>query len=98
MSSKLVRDSIPDIIRIEGRIAKIHIANNEEYQSKLREKLQEEVNEFLESGNIEELADILEVVYALNDSAGVDRNILESVREKKLRDRGGFSRRIILET
>ncbi len=98
MPSKLVRDSIPDIIRAEGRVAKIRIANDEEYQLKLREKLQEEVNEFLESENVEELADILEVVYALNESAGKDRNILESICEKKFHDRGGFSKRIILET
>ncbi|MBT7706701.1 nucleoside triphosphate pyrophosphohydrolase [archaeon] len=61
--NKLVRDKIPEIIAGNGDTAATHIATDEEYRGKLREKLQEEVNEFLEELDNGELADILEVVY-----------------------------------
>jgi predicted house-cleaning noncanonical NTP pyrophosphatase (MazG superfamily) len=44
--NKLVRDKIPSIIRKDKKNPVIHIANNEEYWKKLKEKLNEEVNEF----------------------------------------------------
>ncbi len=45
--NKLVRDRIPEIIKKHGDAATTHVANSEEYWQKLREKLEEEVNEFL---------------------------------------------------
>ena len=93
---KLVRDKIPEIIESEGRKADVSFAVGEEYARLLREKLQEEVCEFLESGNPEELADILEVLFALGEECGVTREMLEELREKKFSERGGFSRKIIL--
>lgn len=95
--NKLVRDLIPEIIAAKGQEAKTHIAEREEYEQKLREKLQEEVLEFMESGTPEELADILEVVYALGAVAGVDMAQLENIRKKKADERGGFTRRVVLE-
>ena len=94
---KLVRDKIPDIIESEGRKANVSFAEGEEYVRLLREKLQEEVHEFLESGKPEELADILEVLFALGEECGVTKEALEEIREKKFVERGGFSQRIILE-
>jgi predicted house-cleaning noncanonical NTP pyrophosphatase (MazG superfamily) len=49
--AKLVRDKIPDIIRKEGRRAMTHIASDVEFRVALRQKLQEEVDEFLDSDN-----------------------------------------------
>lgn len=63
--NKLVRDRIPEIIEQSGKKAVTRIAGDGEYRQYLREKLQEEVGEFMENGNPEELADILEVVFAL---------------------------------
>ncbi|MCC6934588.1 MAG: nucleoside triphosphate pyrophosphohydrolase [Candidatus Yanofskybacteria bacterium] len=94
---KLVRDKIPDIIAEKGSTAETHIAEEAEYLEKLRAKLQEEVGEFLESNTAEELADILEVVYALGVSLGVTRDELERLRAEKAASRGGFEKRIILE-
>lgn len=75
----------------------MRIADEDEYWEKLKEKLEEEVNEFLEESNTEELADILEVVYALCDHLGIDKAHLEEVRKKKAEERGGFKERIILD-
>ena len=96
--NKLVRDKIPEIIKGKGVIPKVHIASEEEYKAKLREKLSEEVQEYLEDPCIEELADILEVVYALCSLEGVSKEQLEEVREKKAIERGGFEQKIILES
>lgn len=95
--NKLVRDKIPGIIRAKGERPVTHVADETEYFEKLRQKLREEVEEFLKSGKPEELADILEVVYALGTTAGVTRGALEQLREAKAGERGGFDGRIVLE-
>ena len=94
---KLVRDLIPDIIRRRGTEPRFRLASQDEYIAKLREKLQEEVNEYLESGSSEELADIQEVVHALGALAGHGPEHLENLRAAKAAERGGFTERIILE-
>jgi len=93
---KLVRDKIPQIIRAKGLEPVIYVADADEYASRLRDKLTEEVNEFLGSdSDPEELADILEVVYALARQAGTDPQQLEKLRAAKADERGGFDDRII---
>lgn len=94
---KLVRDLIPDIIAAKGGQAKAHLASQPEYELRLRQKLQEEVAEFLESGAPEELADIMEVVYALGELAGLNKGGLEAIRKAKADERGRFEKRIVLE-
>jgi predicted house-cleaning noncanonical NTP pyrophosphatase (MazG superfamily) len=96
--NKLVRDKIPEIIRQKGDIPMTHVANNEEYWQKLKEKLKEEVEEFDKDGNEEELADILEVVYAISDFRKIDRSELENLRKKKAKERGAFKDKIILDS
>lgn len=95
--NKLVRDLIPDIIDKEGKKYQTRILSDMEYQHELIKKLQEEVTEFTEQSNIEELADILEVIQALTESLGSDMATVETIREQKAQDRGGFKKRIFLE-
>jgi predicted house-cleaning noncanonical NTP pyrophosphatase (MazG superfamily) len=93
---KLVRDKIPQIIRSKGLEPVIYTASADEYGTRLRDKLKEEVDEFIASDNDpEELADILEVLYALAEQAGIDRQQMEKLRAAKAQARGGFADRII---
>ena len=96
--NKLVRDNIPQIIKDSWRITITHIASNSEYWNRLKEKLQEEVNEFLENtDNNEELADILEVIHAILNFKWIKFEELEKIRLEKQKKNGGFKNKIILE-
>jgi len=95
--NKLVRDKIPEYIKSKGGVPIVHIADEKEYFQKLKEKLQEEVNEFIEAENIEEMADVLEVIDAILDYQKFDKGELEQVKNKKADDRGKFEKKIILE-
>jgi predicted house-cleaning noncanonical NTP pyrophosphatase (MazG superfamily) len=94
---KLVRDNIPEIIQSNWARALTHIASKQEFSEKLKDKLIEEVQEYLESGDIQELADILEVVYTLAKNQNITKEKLEEMRTKKESQRWWFSKKIILE-
>jgi predicted house-cleaning noncanonical NTP pyrophosphatase (MazG superfamily) len=95
--NKLIRDKIPEIIKENGENPIIHIASEEEYLKKLREKLQEEVKEFLEDENEAELADILKVMDTLVEAKGYNKEKVQEIKTKREKERGGFSKRIILD-
>lgn len=94
---KLVRDRIPDIIREKGGSSVTHIADEAEYRAKLKEKLREEVEEYLKDEAIGEIADILEVIEAICINKGFSREAVREAKERKAEERGRFERRIILE-
>lgn len=95
--NKLVRDKIPDVIRENGEEAVIRVADSDEYRGRLRMKLFEEAVEYIESEEVEELADMLEVIYTLAKLRGASPDMLERLRQEKRAVRGGFDNRIILE-
>ncbi len=95
--NKLVRDKIPKIIVSKGGIAITHIAKDSEYWMKLKEKLLEEVNEFLSSESLEEIADILEVLDAICEYKKFRKKKLGRIKRDKAKERGCFKNRIILE-
>ncbi len=95
--NKLVRDRIPEIIKSEGRNVKVKILNDEEYRSELNKKLQEEVKEYIEDNNVEELTDIVEVIYGILGSMGVSIEEFEKVRKDKAEKRGAFKEKIFLQ-
>ncbi len=96
MSSKLVRDHIPEIITQSGKVVHTHTATSEEYLHKLVEKLQEECKEYSKSYDPEELADILEVVYALGEIHKIPPKNLETIRKKKKVCGEDFRRKLFL--
>ncbi len=93
--NKLVRDKIPDILDQKGISYEKRIADKEEYKQELFKKLDEEMEEFRKDKSIEELADILEVIYALRKLPEYE-NVL-TVQNDKRGEKGGFDERIILK-
>lgn len=96
--NKLVRDKIPEIINKNGSICVIKILNNEEYLKSLNIKLEEELKEYLESGDVEELADLEEVLRAILDAKKIDYTDFEKIRNSKNEKRGSFKKKIFLES
>jgi len=96
--NKLIRDRIPEIISENGETPIVRILDEEEYERELNKKLQEEVGEYLVDGNIEELADIEEVLRALVTLKGVSFEDFDKMREKKCEKRGAFNNRVFLES
>lgn len=94
--NKLVRDKIPQIIARQGQTANIRILSDEEYTHALERKLDEEAGEFHKDKTLEELADILEVVYALVEDLGASKEELLEIYRKKHEKRGGFRERLYL--
>ena len=92
---KLVRDKIPEIIKLnENRSCITKILNDEEYRAELNKKLLEEVAEYSADNNVEELADIVEVVYGILNSMGISIEEFEIIRKAKVDKRGAFQERI----
>ena len=94
---KLVRDRIPELISASGKTPVYRILNYNEYRAALEKKLDEEVAEFHDSPSLEELADILEVVFALCEVDGHAIGELLDVHVSKIRARGRFLCKILLE-
>jgi predicted house-cleaning noncanonical NTP pyrophosphatase (MazG superfamily) len=95
--NKLVRDKIPEIIKASGRNAVIHILSDDEYIFALETKLNEEIVEYQADKNLEEMADVLEVLQAICIARGYTIEELETMRAKKANERGGFAEKIFLE-
>lgn len=95
--NKLVRDNIEEIMIKNGAKPVTRILNDEEYLAELNKKISEEVNEYLESGEVEELADIEEVILAILKTKAISRDKLEQIRKDKASKRGHFDKKIFLE-
>ena len=94
--NKLVRDLIPEIIRSSGAECKTEILSDAQYLQMIDAKLAEELAEYHKDKNIEELADLLEVIYAATIARGYTLDELEAVRAEKVKKRGGFNEKIFL--
>lgn len=99
--NKLVRDKIPSVITKTGQSFETELLTESEYLAKLKEKLKEELEEFYNAATDDEtaveIADIIEVLYALADIKGVSIEEIEKARLDKLEKRGGFKDRILLK-
>ena len=96
--NKLVRDSIPAIIKAKGAVCETEILSDADYLRLLDAKLDEELAEYHQDQTLEELADLMEVIYACAKARGYTVAELESVRAEKAAKRGGFDRKILLKT
>ena len=94
--NKLVRDRIPEIIEASGKTCKTVVLDDAEYLRMLDAKLDEELAEYHKDQNIEELADLLEVIYAAAVARGCSADELERIRKQKAEKRGGFKKKLFL--
>ena len=95
--NKLVRDKIPDIIKSAGNQAVPRVLTDEEYLAELDRTLSEECAEYQMDKSLEEMADVLEVLYAIAAARGYSVEELERVRAEKSEKRGGLADKIFLE-
>ncbi len=95
--NKLVRDKIPEIIKADGKSCEIEVLSEEEYLKALNLKLDEELAEYHKDQNVEELADLLEVIYACAKAAGFSEKELNELRNQKAEKRGGFGKKLFLK-
>ncbi len=95
--NKLVRDKIPEIIEKSGKTAVCRTLSDEEYLEMLDQKLTEELDEYLKDQSMEEIADLLEVIYAVVKARGSSIEEVEKIRLLKKENRGGFEDKVFLE-
>ena len=95
--NKLIRDKIPQIIEQSGKQAVIEVVSGKEYLELLNAKLGEELQEYLESQSVEELADLTEVIYAILEYKDVSQQEFELIRNQKVQERGAFKDRLLLK-
>jgi len=95
--NKLVRDKIPQIIQQSGKQAIIEEVSGEEYLELLNAKLGEELQEYIDSESVKELADLVEVVYAILEYKDVSLREFEVIRNRKVEERGAFKKKLLLK-
>lgn len=95
--NKLVRDKIPQIIEQSGKKLVVEKLSDEAYINYLNSKLGEELSEYTENESVEELADLVEVIYAILDFKKVSIEEFEKIRNDKVEKRGSFKERLLLK-
>ncbi len=95
--NKLVRDKIPHQINNEqGRKANYKILSDEQYIKELDKKLFEEAHEFIEEYSVEELGDLMEVIFTIMEIKNISIQQVEETRKIKENKKGGFKDKIYL--
>ena len=94
--NKAIRDKIPEIIAESGKKYNLKQLDDESFLAEIEKKLIEEVNEYTESKDVEELADLLEVIYRISELKGVNSDELDKIRKDKAEKRGKFTNNVFL--
>lgn len=98
--NKLIRDRIPEIIENDHKTCTTKILNDEEYLKCLQSKLLEECHEVIDAEGEDikkEIADVLEVLEALENTLHIDHQEVLSIKQKKASSNGAFDKKIYLE-
>jgi len=91
---KLIRDKLDKVIPNN----ELEFVSGTQYDEMLRKKLYEELDELKETDytDVDEFADVLEVLITLAGQSGISKEHIESRRIEKLYDRGGFTKGLVL--
>jgi predicted house-cleaning noncanonical NTP pyrophosphatase (MazG superfamily)/quercetin dioxygenase-like cupin family protein len=95
-NSKAVRDFIPEVLKLSGKECIVRELSDSSFLPELEKKLEEELKEYFESKEIEELADLLEVIYRIAELRGSSKAELETIRQRKKQEKGGFEKNLLL--
>lgn len=99
---KIIRDKIPNSMQKKNMYPILRVLKGEERITKLKEKLREELEEFMCASDLEEeyaeLADMLEVIHALSEALGESYENIEKRRLAKKKERGGFKEGVYCES
>ncbi len=95
--NKLWRDKTIEKVKKEGAVLHMQKLTEGEFDVQLRRKLCEESQEVLETSTqeelIDELGDMYEVIDALCELHGLDKEIIKARRAQKRAERGDYSGR-----
>ena len=97
--NKLIRDNIPEIIEKSGKECDVKVLDDEEYIHKLKEKIIEEAHEVYEADKkdiVGELADVLEIVEAIEKYYKIDHGTVEEKKRAKAVSNGKFEKKLLL--
>ena len=93
---KLVRDRIPELMAQAGLMPSVRVLNSDERLGWLLMKLGEEAAELTQTPNLEECADVVEVVLSIAGELGYTLDqLLEAAADKK-KTRGGFDGGLVI--
>lgn len=95
--NKLVRDRVPEILERQGMTALTRKLDDKEFMHALHEKLKEEMREYMACRNMEELADVVEVINAILLARGLSMEELDRIRKMKAQTNGAYHDRVFLE-
>ncbi len=96
---KLVRDKIPEMIRMHGAVPVLRVLEDEEFIGELKKRLIEEAWEAYYADGvslIEECADMFEVMAWMMRTRGIDPNEVFAMAENRRIERGGFAEKAYL--
>ena len=94
--NKVIRDKIPEIIADSGKKYTLKQLDDTSFLEEIEKKLIEEVNEYVESNDVDELVDLLEVIYRISELRGVSTDELDKARLDKAEKRGKFTSNLFL--
>ena len=94
--NKAIRDKIPQIIQSSGKNYDVKKLDESKFLIELEKKLVEELKEYEMSKNVEELVDVLEVIYRISELKGISSNELDKIRNTKAEKRGKFDDNLFL--
>lgn len=98
--NKIVRDKIPEIVTAKGLTVETRELSDEEILKELYKKIVEEAVELSSADNkadiINEIADVLEVLYSLSERNGITLDEIEETRLLKAEKRGSFKKGVFV--
>ena len=100
--NKLVRDKVPSLVTKDGGSYSLKLLSPLEHQHEITKKMYEELDEYNVATSkeeaIEELVDMVELIYAAVKLHDLSIEEFEAIRSEKKKKKGGFEKGIYLHT